>query len=292
VGICIFLRISFIFGLFFQDRQHDPVSCLDPEFLAQCTSLLIPTHSTYTDRLSRLVSALKVADGADPAIWIAEPGPSTSYFLGAFASSDWHMSERPFLIGIRPATDGTTPHITLLTPEFERLRAQLKQIPESVNKYVEWVSWQESESPYEVFIEHTGKQGGAVMDPMVRSFIVNGLLDAANETHYGETRITDSPYSDVEKAVALIRERKDEREVGLLRCANQVGNDSLLRHLRADGNYDGQMTLHAIRKLRSKMHIGITESQTRAILEKEMVKTGLTGGSGLILFGGPSLFPA
>jgi hypothetical protein len=47
-----------------------------------------------------------------------------------------------------------------------------------------------------------------------------------------------------------------------------------------------KMTLHAIRKTREKMHFGITEAQTRTILEKEMAKTGLVGGDGLVLFGG------
>ena len=49
---------------------------------------------------------------------------------------------------------------------------------------------------------------------------------------------------------------------------------------------DVQMTLHAIRTTRSKMYFGITEAHTRTILEKEMAKTGLVGGDGLVLFGG------
>lgn len=36
------------------------------------------------------------------------------------------------------------------------------------------------------------------------------------------------------------------------------------------------------------MYFGITEAQTRTILEKEMAKTGLVGGDGLVLFGGMS----
>jgi hypothetical protein len=52
-----------------------------------------------------------------------------------------------------------------------------------------------------------------------------------------------------------------------------------------------EMTLHAIRKTREKMHFGITEAQTRTILEKEMAKTGLVGGDGLVLFGGTSHRP-
>ena len=46
------------------------------------------------------------------------------------------------------------------------------------------------------------------------------------------------------------------------------------------------MTLHVIRKVRSRMYLGITESQTRSILDSEFAATGLVGGSGIILFGG------
>lgn len=48
------------------------------------------------------------------------------------------------------------------------------------------------------------------------------------------------------------------------------------------------MTLHAIKKTRSKMHIGISESHTRKILNEEMSKVGLLDGDGLVLFGGQS----
>lgn len=46
------------------------------------------------------------------------------------------------------------------------------------------------------------------------------------------------------------------------------------------------MTLHAIRKTRSRMRFGITESRTGEILREEMKKVGLTNGDGLVLFGG------
>jgi hypothetical protein len=58
------------------------------------------------------------------------------------------------------------------------------------------------------------------------------------------------------------------------------------------GRANNQMTLHAIRNTREKMYFGITESQTRTILEKEMAKTGLIGGDGLVLFGGTPHIPA
>lgn len=201
-------------------HSHPSIPPLEPDFLAGCNSLLKPTQSTYTDRLSRLVTALKQTDNRSPAVWIAEPGPSSSYFTGAFASSDWHLSERPFLIAITPAEDGVSPNITLLTPEFERIRAQLKPLPEQVEGHLGWVSWQESESPYDVLAQHLGKKGGVLVDPMVRNFISAGL--ARTMEGCGDT-------IDAEKAVASIRERKDEREIGLLRCANQVSTPSYQR---------------------------------------------------------------
>ena len=48
------------------------------------------------------------------------------------------------------------------------------------------------------------------------------------------------------------------------------------------------MTLHAIRKTRGRMHIGISESRTHKILNEEMSKVGLIDGDGLVLFGGQS----
>lgn len=48
------------------------------------------------------------------------------------------------------------------------------------------------------------------------------------------------------------------------------------------------MTLHAIRKTRAKMHIGISESRTHKILNEEMRNVGLVAGDGLVLFGGQS----
>ena len=151
-----------------------------------------------------------------------------------------------------------------------------------------WLSWQESESPYGVLADHLGVMEGMVLDPMVRTYIGTGLAGAArssaNEAQ-GQAGENLSSFGAVSDAVALIRERKDEREVGLLRCANQVGLQFWL-YLRLTRH--GQMTLYAIRKTRSRMHIGITEFVTHAILKEEMAAIGLVGGDGLVLFGGQS----
>ena len=222
-----FMFFCLIPGLYLYNYLFPSVPPLEPAFLAHCTSLLSPTPSTYIDRLYRLVSAVQQTEASLPAVWIAEPGPSSSYFIGAFSSSDWHLSERPFLIVVTPATDGVTPNITILCPEFERLRAQLKPIPEQVKRLLTWVSWQESESPYEVLAEYIGAMGGVVVDPMLRSFIHVEMIAAAHQAGNDAGKTTDQALSGVKDAVALIRERKDEREIGLMRCANQVSKSGL-----------------------------------------------------------------
>ncbi|KAK8854596.1 hypothetical protein IAR55_003335 [Kwoniella newhampshirensis] len=250
---------------------------LSPSFLAQCDSLLQSPPETFTNRLHSLVKALPPSTG-----WIAEPGPSAEYFLGGFGSSDWWLSERPFLIHVANSSSSSTPFpvndvaqsakdndrlkkdlptITLLTPAFEALRASLISLPDEIARRVKWVEWKEDQSPYSV-LEHAVSTQGVVLDGMVRHFVGEGLRGVFREEK-GE---------EVVQAVKTIRERKDEREVGLLRCANQL-------------------TLHATRKTRTRMYIGITESQTSAILHEEMAATGLTGGEGLVLFGENAALP-
>ena len=147
------------------------------------------------------------------------------------------------------------------------------ELPKEIRDITTFVPWLESESPYEVLKNYLGDEvGRVIVDGQVRSFIVGGLDGA------GFARAT----KDEGDKIKEIRERKDEREIGLLRCANQVCPPGWIE-------LKMQMTLQAIRKTREKMHFGITESQTRTILEREMAKTGLVGGDGLVLFGGTSI---
>ena len=231
LGALFGFRLSLIVALYLYDHQSSPVASLDPDFVANCHVLLSPSPTTYLDRLGRLVAALQGAEDSQPGVWIAEPGPSSSYFLGVFSSSDWWLSERPFLIAITPASDHTSPNITLLTPKFEELRAQLQTIPEEVQKHVQWVSWQESDSPYAVLAQHLGSMGEVIFDPMVRSFVSKGLTAAMDADDMSTHTRSDVNMVDMETGVALIRERKDEREVGLLRCANQVKHFDICHEL-------------------------------------------------------------
>lgn len=119
---------------------------------------------------------------------------------------------------------GAGPNITILTAQFEKARAELVQLPKEIGGWVTFLPWTESESPYEVLVEHLGKRP-IVLDGQVRSSIAEGLHDAftvvEGEDDYGRST-GKGVVKRIEAEVQLIRERKDSREVGLLRCANQV----------------------------------------------------------------------
>ncbi|WWC93363.1 hypothetical protein V866_000197 [Kwoniella sp. B9012] len=230
------------------------VQSLDPTLIKHCQSLLNPPQGIYTDRLEYLSSMLP-----NDTVWISEPSPSTEYYT-SFSKDKWFLSERPFLISI------INSQIIILTPSFEALRASLivQNLPEEVRGKVEWVEWREDQSPYAVLSTYFEDRGVErfVLDDGVREFIGRGLREKMDEV----------TGSELEYKVREVRERKGDWEIGLLRCSNQF-------------------TLHAIRKTRERLYIGITESQTSKILEEEMGKTGLIGGEGLVLFGENAALP-
>ncbi|KIR28218.1 twin-arginine translocation pathway signal peptide [Cryptococcus deuterogattii 99/473] len=226
-------------------------SSLSAAFNHKCEALLTPPPKTYSNRLDSLVSELPQST-----VWIAEPGPSASYFIGAFSTQDWQLSERPFLVAIGRSPRGS-PRIFLVTPEFEALRASLIKLPRDLDGSVIWVKWREDQNPYEALKTALGYGVDAfILDGLTRQFVAEGLRSMLRE----------EKDDGVLKEIGLIRERKSLWEVELLRCANQK-------------------TLHAIRKTKKRMYLGISESQTSRILEHEMAKTGLMGGGGLVLFG-------
>jgi len=262
VGVAL-ISTAVVYLLYGQGKccSDEPLSS---DFAGHCNALLQFPTGTYTDRTSRLTTALE-----SDTVYISEPGTSSEYFIGGFSSRDWWLSERPLLIALTPSN----PNITVLTARFEQGRAELVHLPKEIRDITTFVPWLESESPYEVLRGHLGSSHKVVVDGQVRSFIAEGLEGAGLEK--GTRKEGDR--------IKELRERKDEREIGLLRCANQVCSRTSKRAILMD-----QMTLHAIRKTRDKMHFGITEAQTRMILEKEMAKTGLVAGDGLVLFGGTS----
>jgi hypothetical protein len=193
--------------LLYSQTHHCPgahhVEALSPTFINHCNTLLNSPTGTYTNRISRLTTSLE-----PNTIYITEPGTSSEYFIGGFSSRDWWLSERPLLIALSPSKN-----ITILTAKFEQSRAELVDLPEEIRDITTFVPWLESESPYEILKKYLGDEvGRVVVDGQVRSFITEGLEGV------GFTRATQEEGERIKE----IRERKDEHEIGLLRCANQV----------------------------------------------------------------------
>ncbi|CAK9785375.1 unnamed protein product [Cutaneotrichosporon oleaginosum] len=235
----------------------DGSSPLDSILWKRCIDLLPVPKGVYAGRLDRLVAQL---NKAHPAVWVAEPGASVEYLLGAFGAGSWSPSERPFLVAV--ASTNNKPEVIILTPRFEEARARQREISGEVN--VRWLPWAESESPYAVLMRDVGRDRALIVDGAVRTFISDGLRTASHSK--------DADTSKVVAAVRALREIKEEREIELMRCANAF-------------------TLHAIRQTRAKMHIGISESATRTILYDEMKYLGLGDYGALVLFGENAALP-
>jgi len=87
------------------------------------------------------------------------------------------------------------------------------ELPKEIREITNFIPWLESESPYEILRKNLGSDvSKVIVDGQVRSFITEGLEGA------GFTRGTKEQGEKIKE----IRERKDEHEIGLLRCANQV----------------------------------------------------------------------
>ena len=87
------------------------------------------------------------------------------------------------------------------------------ELPKEIKDITTFVPWLESESPYKILRSYLGSEvSRVIVDGQVRSFITEGLEGA------GFTRAAKEEGEKIKE----IRERKDEHEIGLLRCANQV----------------------------------------------------------------------
>lgn len=156
---------------------------------------------TYANRISLLSSALP-----PNGIYIAEPGASSAYFT-SISSTEWFLSERPFLISV-----DSNSTLQILVPTFELARAKLLEIPSGFD--VHWIEWRENEDPFVVL--SSTLRGRTVeevqVDSMVRAFVMDGLSRTLPGTKVGVAGA----------AVSAIRQRKEEAEINRLRCANRV----------------------------------------------------------------------
>ena len=106
--------------------------------------------------------------------------PNTLYYANLTPSA-WPLSERPFLLVLTPSSASS--HLSLLVPSFELSRAQLLPLALAPTEAVSWVTWEESESPYEVLAAHLeelrkkdgGGEGGVQVEENVRTFVGAGM---------------------------------------------------------------------------------------------------------------------
>lgn len=156
----------------------------------QCPSLEFISQAEFADRRTALGKLLRGADGQSWGAYISEPScvlisfpytclltpgrdsPNTLYCAiptcgptgrGAdtepypdtnLSTSDWYLSERPWVLAISP--EGAGSHLSVLTPAFETSRSQRLPFALSADEFesVSWVAWQEEADPYAVLVQH------------------------------------------------------------------------------------------------------------------------------------------
>ncbi|KAF8321295.1 Creatinase/aminopeptidase [Clavulina sp. PMI_390] len=223
-----------------------------------------------SDFVSRQRSLVKRLRETNAGAYIAEPGSNGLYFAN-ISSAQWHLSERPFLIIITPAERPVTEaSFTILAPRFEIERAKLLGIPiirgEGLgSQSIAFIEWAEDEDPFNVLFKalpDSVTNGTVVLDQGMRKFIADGLVGAGLTVKSGG----------YPPRIAQIREQKSAAEIELLKCANEA-------------------TVLAVREVKRRLRIGMTESATRKILEQAMTAVGLTNGGGLVLFGENAALP-
>jgi Xaa-Pro aminopeptidase len=205
------------------DLDPSPPRSEWPESLrTHCADVTPIPHADFLARQHALAQALHASNAS---AFVAEPGPSAAY-LANLGGATWYLSERPLLLLVSPvvAPDGSvSPQVTILTPAFEATRAKGLDI---VAENVRWAEWAEDADPYTAALGALYSTEGAVfVDAMVRHFVVAGLQGA-----------TSAPVRSAPPAVRQLRERKSERELEIMKCANEVCGVLLLGSVRCDAS--------------------------------------------------------
>ncbi|KAL7411402.1 peptidase M24, structural domain-containing protein [Mrakia frigida] len=222
-----------------------------------CFSNLSPLPlSSYLSR-QHLLAATLIEQNISA--YISEPSPTSLYFFNV-SSSQWHLSERPFLFVVVPFThpDGAiAAQLSVIVPSFEETRA--KEQLSIAGKDIKWLPWEESEDAYAKVGDVSGR---IVVDEAMRVGVMDQLKRVIGNGEIGVAT----------KEVRSLRERKSKEELALLKCANEL-------------------TLHAIRATRDQVRIGQTELEVNDLLEKNFEVVGMPGTDGLVLFGANAALP-
>ncbi|KAG6333601.1 hypothetical protein ID866_5486 [Astraeus odoratus] len=207
----------------------------------------------FLERQQRLAQALRDLNAS---AYVAEPGASAGFF-GNISHRSWDLSDRPLLLLISPTvkTD-VAAKVTVLTPYFEETRARLLSIP---GMSVSYASWKDDENPYTVAMGalQVPSGGRIYVDDKIRHFIVAGFQKAAPGAE-----VVSAPWQ-----ITSLRERKSPAELLLLQCVNEA-------------------TVLAIRAVQKQMHIGIRESEVKALIDSALSIAGVEDRWALVLFGG------
>ncbi len=200
--------------------------------------------------LARQDALIRELDAAGVDAFVAEPSASTSYY--ANVSSNFHLSERPFLLVI-----GRDGKFSTLVPNFEAGRiAKLDMVYRSRTT----ITWAEEVSPYEMLARGTG-YSKVMVDEHARFMIVAGLQEAGIEV---------VPMSE---AVKSLRSVKTDAEIALLRGINAF-------------------TLSLVRSLQKCIRIGITQEAILAASQALFTRAGVGSGFwALVLFGDQAALP-
>ncbi|KAG6845226.1 hypothetical protein H0H87_012218 [Tephrocybe sp. NHM501043] len=236
----------------------------------------LATPAEYVRRQKALAEKLLALNAS---AYIAEPGASASFFANISLTS-WKLSERPLLLIVTPSetTEGPAGRISLLTPKASSVPSRSPSRPDSGNKFeatrakalilpsestVQYIEWQEDASPYKLASAAFSDTTGTVfVDSSIRKFISDGfVLALPNAT------VLSAP-----EEITQLRERKSSAEIDIMKCANEA-------------------TVLAIRAVHKELHVGIRESEARALAASALASAGLKNAGCLTLFGENAALP-
>ncbi|KAG9225982.1 hypothetical protein CCMSSC00406_0006396 [Pleurotus cornucopiae] len=254
-----------------EETQHSSPASPEPAFPdlpRHCAAIPPISSAVFEARRNTLAKRLHQLGAA---AYIAEPSSSAAYYFNV-SDAHWRLSERPLLFVVTPSVSGAnrgrdgmsdagdiSANVSILTPKFEATRAKL--LPLSPSAYIQWA---EEEDPFAVLFDalRLPSNSTVFIDGNARLFVADGLQRAL-------------PHGQVQNAplqVVEIRERKTSEEINILKCANEA-------------------TLLAIRATHKRMHIGMHESDARALVAWALAAVGLERAGCLTLFGENAALP-
>ncbi|KAF9979149.1 hypothetical protein BGZ73_005317 [Actinomortierella ambigua] len=224
--------------------------------------------------------------------YVVEPGANLMHL----SDIHWSLSERPFLLVIQAKKDRANQvltRVTVVTPAFEATRAlqklqtgadvAIKTWEEAGSAYVAVQEvldspWPESsdhehgEEDHQVTKPSGNRPRQVFLDPDMRQFIAQGVTNQLSGDSATTTTLTH--VSMAPTAFSLLRERKTEHEIAILRCAARA-------------------TVAVIQTVQSEIKLGMRESQVQALMTRAYNSAGLQyqDGGSLVLFGANAALP-